>query len=123
LTTGSDVPNTFAQITLHNFEGVPLSDLVDSPSFTTDNYAAGSPRFVIDLSNGDSLWGYPPNSGLNGTDFAWAINNGNSYLPWSDVQTAEAGSTIEDAVVVADGDQPTTTDVITGLTFDGYTFN
>jgi hypothetical protein len=123
LTTGSDVPNTFAQITLHNFEGVPLSDLVDSPSFTTDNYAAGSPRFVIDLSNGDSLWGYPPNSGLNGTDFAWAINNGNSYLPWSDVQTAEAGTTIEDAVVVADGDQPTTTDVITGLTFDGYTFN
>jgi hypothetical protein len=124
LTLGSDSPSTFAQITLHNFEGIPLSDLVDSPSFSTNNYAAGSPRYVIDLSNGDSLWGYPPNSGLNGTDFAWAINNGNSYLPWSDVQTAEASTTIEDAVVVADGDQsPGTTDVISALSFDGYSLS
>lgn len=125
LTTGADIPNTFAQVTLHNFEDIALSDLVGAggPTFTTDNYAAGSPRYVIDLDNGDSLWGYPPNSGLNGLDFAWAINNGNTYESWSDVLSAEPGAKVADVVVVADGDQVSTTDVITDLTFDGYNFN
>jgi hypothetical protein len=125
LTTGADIPNTFAQVTLHNFEGIALIDLVGAggPTFTTDNYAAGSPRYVIDLDNGDSLWGYPPNSTLNGSDFAWAINNGNTYEPWSDALSAEPGAKVADVVVVADGDQQSTTDVITDLTFDGYNFN
>jgi hypothetical protein len=123
LTTGSDVPNTFAQITLHNFEGIAVGDLVGAPTFVTDNYNAGSPRYVITLSNGDSLWGYPPNTQIGNSDFAWAINNGNTYLPWSDVQSAESSATVTGVVVVADGDQPSTTDVITDLTFDGYNFN
>jgi hypothetical protein len=122
LTLGSDIPNTFAEITLHNFEGLALSDLAE-PTFTTDNYAAGSPRYYVTLSNGDSLWGYPPNSGLNGSDFAWAINNANSYESWSDAQSAEPGATVTGVYVIADGDQPSTTDVITDLTFDGYDFN
>ena len=115
MTTGADIPNTFAQVTLHNFEGIALTDLVGvgGPTFTTDNYAAGSPRYVIDLDNGDSLWGYPPNWDLNGSDFAWAIDNGNTYEPWSDVLSAEPGAKVTGVVVVADGDQESTTDVIT----------
>jgi hypothetical protein len=114
---------TFAQVALTEASGTVINGLSE-PTFTTDKYAAGSPRFVIDLSNGDSLWGYPANAGLNGTDFAWAINNGNSYLPWGDVQTAEAGKTITDAVVIADGDQdPGTTDKIGSLQFNGTTYN
>jgi hypothetical protein len=123
LTVGPDTGNTFAQVTLHNFEGIAISDLAE-PTFTTDNYSAGSPRYYITLSNGDSLWGYPPNAGLNGSDFAWAINNGNTYEPWSTVQSAESGATVTGVLVIADGDQSAgTTDAITDLTFDGYDFN
>jgi hypothetical protein len=114
---------TFAQVAITSAGGTAIDGLQE-PTFTTDNYAAGSPRFVIDLDNGDSLWGYPSNAGLNGTDFAWAINNGNTYEPWGDVQTAEHGATIVDAVVIADGDQdPGVTDKISDLTFDGTDFN
>jgi hypothetical protein len=114
---------TFAQIAITDVGGTAIDGL-SAPTFTTDNYNAGSPRFVIDLSNGDSLWGYPPNAGLNASDFAWAINNGNTYQPWSDVQSAESGTTVVDAVVIADGDQdPGTTDKISDLTFNGTDFN
>ena len=94
------------------------------PEFSTTNYGAGSPRYYITLSNGDTLWGYPPNSGLNGTDFAWAINNANSYSPWSGIQATEGSATVTGAFVIADGDQaPGVTDVITALEFNGVHYN
>ena len=114
---------TFAQVSLDDAGGTALDGLVE-PTFTTDNYCARAPRFVIDLDNGDSLWGYPSNAGLNGTDFAWAINNGISYLPWSVVQATETGTTITDAVVIADGGQASgTTYNISDLTFNGTDYN
>ena len=93
--------------------------------FTTDNYTAGSPRYYISLSNGHSLWGYPTQSGLNGTDMAWAIDNGSSYVSWSDVQASSVGAeTVTGAFVIADRDQTAqTTDQITDLTFGDTTFN
>jgi hypothetical protein len=122
LTLGTDSANTFAEIDLLDAAGTDLSTL--EPTFTTNNYAAGSPRYYITLDNGDSLWGYPPNAGLNGTDFAWAINNGNSYQPWSVVQLAETGRTVTGASVIADGAQdPSTTDKIGNLQFNGTTYN
>jgi hypothetical protein len=55
---------------------------------------------------------------------AWAINNGNTYTTWSAVRSAESGTTVVDAYVVADGDQaPHETDRISDLTFDGTDFN
>lgn len=122
LTLGSS-PGTFAVVRLHHVHGTAV-DSLSEPSFSTNDYAAGSPRYFIELSNGDSLWGYPPDSGLNGSDFAWAIDNGNTYMSWAAVQEAESGATVTAAYVVADADQAAgTTDEITGLTFGDLDFN
>lgn len=122
LTLGSS-GGSFAEITLHHVGGV-VSELT-APSFSTDNYSAGSPRYFITLSDGHSLWGYPGASGLNAGDMAWAIDNGNTYLSWDQVQaSAESDATVTGAFVVADADQaPGTVDAITGLSFGETHFN
>lgn len=123
LTLGSDSATTYALIRLHHLAPTAIATL-DQPGFVTNNYSAGSPRYYITLSNGDTLWGYPPNSGLNGDEFAWAIDNGNTYQSWSAVQSAEASATVTGAYVIADGDQsPGTIDTITGLTFGANDYN
>ena len=124
LTLGTDTANTYAAITLTNAAG-PVINALAEPTFTTDNYAAGSPRYYITLSDGHTLWGYPPNSGVNGSDFGWAIDNGNSYPSWSVIQSGPEGSaTVTGAYVIADGDQdPGVTDKISALTFNGTDFN
>jgi hypothetical protein len=110
---------SFAEAKLHQLH-FAVSDLSE-PTFTTSNYAAGSPRFFVTLNNGDTLWGYP---GLDNGDFGWAINNGNTYMSWSDVQTAEAGATATAAYVIADADQAAgTIDEITGLQFGDNSYN
>ena len=124
LTLGSSA-GSYAMVTLHHLAATPVAEMTE-PTFTTDNYNAGSPRYYITLSGGDTLWGYPPNSGLNGgTDFAWAIDNGNIYPSWTAVQQSSVSSeTVTGAYVIADADQSSgTTDVITALTFDGKTYN
>ena len=122
LTMGT-TSGSYAMITLHHLPGTPVSTLAE-PTFTTNNYAAGSPRYYITLSNGDTLWGYPPNAGLNGTGFAWAINNGNTYQSWAGVQAAEPTAHVTGAYVIADADQaPGTMDVITNLVFGNNTYN
>ena len=129
LTIGSDPGTTYAQVTLHNFEGIALSDLIGEPAFTTDSYSGGSPRYEVDLSNGDYLFGYPEQAGFGSASWE-VIHCDNSdcasvgFESWSDVQQSDEGSaTVTDALVEADGGQPAVMDVITGLTFDGYTFN
>jgi hypothetical protein len=92
------------------------------PTFTTNNYASGSPRIVIDLGNGHSLWGYPGASGLNGSSMAWAVDNGNTYTTYTTAyHTALAyETTVKDAYVVEDADQtPGTADTITDFTYGG----
>jgi hypothetical protein len=122
LTLGT-TSGSFAYVKLHHEHGAAVSEL-SAPSFTTSSYAAGSPRFFVTLSDGHSLWGYPPQSGLNGSDFAWAIDNGNTYQSWAGVQAAEGGATVKDAYVIADADQTAgTVDEITGLTFGDIDFN
>jgi hypothetical protein len=120
LTTGSAVSTTYGQADVNGVAGTTLS-ATSEPTFVTDHYAAGSPRWVIELNNGHSLWGYPPNSGLNGSDFAWAVDNGNTYTSYATAYAnASAGSTtIKDAFIVEDGDQVSTTDTISGATFNG----
>jgi hypothetical protein len=114
---------SFAEITLHHVGGVV--SVLSAPSFSTDNYGAGSPRYFITLSDGHSLWGYPSASGLNGDDMAWAIDNGNTYMSWNQVRTsAEGDATVTGAYVIADADQAAgTVDEITGLRFGGIDFN
>jgi hypothetical protein len=123
LTLGS-TSDSFAEITLHHVAGTAVGALPE-PTFSTDNYNSGSPRYYITLSNGHSLWGYPPNAGLsNSPDFAWAIDNGNTYESWSGAQSAEDDATVTGAYVIADADQSAgTVDEISGLTFAGNPYN
>ena len=122
LTLGSKTATTFAEVTLRHL-GHPAVSALPEPEFSTTNYAKGSPRYYITLSNGQTLWGYPPNSGLS-TDFAWAINNGNTYSTWSGIQAAEGSAKVTGAFVIADGGQAQgVTDVITGLEFNGVHYN
>jgi hypothetical protein len=135
LQVGTD-PGTYAVISIDNAGGTAI-DSLEPPSFTADNYLSGSPRLVIDLSNGHQLIGYPGISALNGADMAWsdsAIDSGNTYHPWSVVQSFEtgAGTTVSDAFVVADASQwevlpPQTPDYgpdnISDLTWAGTDFN
>jgi hypothetical protein len=119
LTLGSS-GGSFAEITLHHVDGVSVGDLTE-PSFTTSNYYSGSPRYYITLDNGNTLWGYP--SGGDGS-MVWAINNGNTYMSWSDAQGANPDATVTGAYVIADADQaPGTVDEISGLTFGDIHFN
>lgn len=114
--------SSYAIVTLHT--SATAVNVLSEPTFMTNNYNAGSPRYYLTLNDGDTLWGYPPNAGLNGSDFAWAINNGNSYVSWSAVQAAEGKAKVTGAEVIADADQPSgTTDSITHLTFDGIMYN
>jgi len=123
LTLGSDSGSTYAMVVLDHLPTTTVADLSE-PTFASNNYNAGSPRYYITLNNSDTLWGYPAISGLNGSGMAWVINNGNSYESWSAVQSAEGGATVTGADVIADGDQaPGTTDVVTALTFAGTSFN
>jgi hypothetical protein len=87
------------------------------PTFTTNNYAAGSPRWYIQLTNGKFLFGYPTNAGL--TPGSWSENNGNSYVPWSKVLTDEAGQSVTGVSIIMDGDQPATTNTISHIQYDG----
>lgn len=128
LTLGSQSNSTFAEMTVHGVTGQQAPAPADEPRFRTTNYNAGSPRWVIDLSNGKSLVGYPglTLSGGTGPDangMAWAVGNG---APYTDYQTAydNAGAenpsvTVTDAYVVADGNQtPGTTDTLTNVNYD-----
>jgi hypothetical protein len=123
LTVGPDTSTTYAQMAIDGVNGssVPKPGSPTEPMFATDNYGAGSPRFVIELNNGNSLWGYPSKSDLNGPSMAWAENNGNTYGSYSTAYTAADASatTVKDAFIVADGDQPNaTTDTLTNVEYN-----
>lgn len=127
LTVGSQTSTTFAEMSV---EGIPASAPVPAgePRFNTDNYNAGSPRWVIDLSNDKSLEGYPgiALSGGTGPDsngMAWSVGNGGTYTDYTTAyNNAGAGDpdvTVTAAFIVADGDQAAgTTDTLTNVNYD-----
>ena len=123
LIVGSD-PGTYGQFTLHNFEGIAIGDLSAEPTFTTDTFLGGAPRYEIDLDNGDYLFGYPSNAPYGRS---WDLNCGHvpctpmAQVPWGDVQTAESTATITDVLVEADWPPGViATYNIGAFNFDGY---
>lgn len=121
---GSTYDPAYAKMTVNGISGIATP--AAEPSFTTDNYNSGSPRWVVDLNNGHSLWGYPANSGLNGSDMAWAVDNGNTYTSYSTAfSSANAGTTtVKDAYIVEDADQSSgTTDTLSAIQFNGQTIH
>ncbi len=127
LTVGSPSDTTYAQFTIHDSAALTVSGLAE-PTFTTDTYSAGSPRYDIDFSDGNYAFGYPSQAGL-GTA-SWELIQcspdcvSQGYMSWTDIKTAESGQTVADAVIEADGDQSAgTTDGITDFTFNGYSLS
>lgn len=118
---GSTYNPAYAQEVLQVKGGV-VPGTATEPKFTTNAYASGSPRIVIDLGNGHSLVGYPAASGLNGSDMAWAVDNGNTYTSYATAyhNALAYETTVKDAYVVEDADQtPGTADTISAFTYGG----
>jgi hypothetical protein len=123
LTVGSD-EGTYAQVTFHNFEGIKISDL-DEPTFTTDTYIGGSPRYLIDFSDGNYVFGFPSQAGHGSASWELVLctpDCGSSgFMTWGDIQTAEGSATVIDAAIEVDfGLSPPDTYSITGFNFDTY---
>jgi hypothetical protein len=130
LTVGTPSTTTFAQIML---KPAPKNAPATPPSFTTDNYTAGSPRWVITFSDGCYIFGYPAQIGGNATTSfngnQWSVQgNSNCHPGGADVSYATAlndvspagSATVTGAYIVADGDQlPGTTDTVSALQYGG----
>lgn len=136
LTVGSVTASTYGQMAV-NLASTGETEPAAPPSFTTDNYAAGSPRWVVSLSDGYYLFGYPVQLGTGATaDFTgnqWQVNGpsttacGASYTTYAKaLACADPGSiaTVKQAYIVADGDQAAkTVDTLTNVQYDGRTLS
>jgi hypothetical protein len=125
LTTGSDYPGTYAQFTIHDRNDLAVSDL-DEPSFTTDTYSGGAPRYEIDFSDGNYAFGYPAQANFGTT--SWELVDCSSgcasqgLMSWGDIQNAEGSATVTDALIEVDFPANATYN-ITDFTFDGYSLS
>ena len=104
-----------------------------APTFKTNAYLSGSPRWVIVFTNGGYVFGYPSNTDSSGlspfnTTTRWQINTATSRVagtghPWTLVQSHFTGKTVTAAYIVMDTDQaPPSTSTITTVTYGGLHF-
>jgi hypothetical protein len=104
----------------------------DAPTFTTDAYAAGSPRLVIEFSGGARLFGYPSQF-----DSLWEVSScasvpANGYTTYavalaalqggSQGDSSACGGDVTAVYVVADAGGGPETDDITAFTYDGTAY-
>lgn len=104
------------------------------PSFKTDNYTAGSPRWVVELANGDYIDGYPLQLGGTAVDdftgAQWQASGtgvSDSHGAYETYQQALTDAhdplgnvKVDSAYVVEDADQAASTaDTISDLQYDG----
>jgi hypothetical protein len=117
---GSTYDPAYAELTVTGAAGAPVPTI--EPSFDASTYSAGDPRFVVELSNGHSLWGYPPESGLNGTDMAWAVDNGNTYTDYATALASadvDSSTTVTSAYIVDDTTLQGDAVTLTNATYNG----
>lgn len=120
---GSTYNPSYAELSIDNVKGavVPAAE----PSFDVDTYYAGSgdPRFVIDLNNGQTMVGYPPQAGLNGTDMAWAVGNSGTYSSYATVyaKVDAVATTVKDAYITDDASTAGKPETLTNVQFGGLT--
>jgi len=129
---------TYAQVAV-DLNALGLSTApTTAPSFTTDKYAAGSPRWDILLANGNYLFGFPSQLGGGALDDftgpQWnaisgsgkSLNTGGAYESYKQALT-DAGDIlgnvkVTDAFVVEDADQAAdTVDTLTNFQYDNET--
>lgn len=119
----------YAGIELNRFSATAPAD---APTFTTDRYAAGSPRLVIEFAGGANLFGYPSQF-----DSQWEVAGCTSVAPnnYTNYESALAalgagtqadgipcGGDVTAVFVVADGSGGPETDSITTLVYDGTAY-
>lgn len=120
--------STFAQASI---DSVPTAAPTTAPTFATDNYSSGSPRWIISFSGGDGLIGYPSNAGLGTSN--WQVTSpatgdchvGSSFVTYTAALASipsGCGGNVTSAVIKADGGQASgTTDTITNINYAGMT--
>lgn len=125
LTVGSPSSTTFAQA---DIKGVPTFLPTHEPSFTTTAYAAGSPRFVMELANGTNVVVYPAQfgAGANAELQPKPASASAEYVTWatalSEVAALPGSHVVKDVFIVADGDQAAgTTDNVDNVLYNGHT--
>jgi ricin-type beta-trefoil lectin protein len=130
LTLGADSSSTYAQVAVNLNASTGDTAPSTPPSFSTDNYSAGSPRWVIELANGNWITGYPKQFGAGATaDFTgnnWAAGNQGTYTTYQQALAAanDALGNVEvtSAYIVADGDQAAGAhDTLTQVQYAGET--
>jgi hypothetical protein len=136
LTVGSVTASTYGQMAV-NLASAGKTEPTAPPSFTTDNYAAGSPRWVVTLSDGYYLFGYPVQLGTGAAaDFTgnqWQVNGpsttacGASYTTYAKALACadpSGAGTVKQAYIVADGDQKAgVVDTLTNVQYNGQTLS
>ena len=131
LTPGSS-NGSFAEMAVTN---PGTSAPTSAPSFATNNYAGGSPRWFIKFAGGDSLFGYPAQAS-NGTP-VWTVivptsgacananapMNTNYTVALAFIQGAgTCGGNVSGAGIIADtGQNAGTSDTITNISYGGMT--
>jgi ricin-type beta-trefoil lectin protein/putative Ig domain-containing protein len=132
LTVGSPSATTYAQIQLNSPSATAPAD---APTFTTNNYNSGSPRWDIQFADGDYLFGYPANAGLASNNWevvpastgaCHTVTDSSAYTTYTNalafIQNAGCGGNVTGAKIIADGDQaPGTSDTITDISYGSET--
>lgn len=136
LQVGSTPSSTYAQVQVAPASMGDETAPATPPSFTTSDYNAGSPRWVLELANGNWIDGYPAqlDSGATGdfTGAQWSPNGHgvtSSHGPYetyqqalADVNDALGNVQVTSAYIVADGDQTSSTpDTLTDVQYGGAT--
>jgi hypothetical protein len=116
LTVGT-VSTDYALINLRYFNPTPPAT---APTFTTDNYNSGSPRWVMEFSDGTTLFGYPSQADLGSSNWENITSAGGTYVSYTTaLSEVAADSSLTGVFVVEDTDQYAgTTDTITDMTYD-----
>jgi len=119
---------TYAQLSVNlNALGEHLAPTAP-PAFTTDNYAGGSPHWVIELANGRYLLGYPAQlSASANTSFTgsqWEPNGGTAYETYAkalaDASDPLGNVSVTDAFIVEDtGQAASTVDTLATVQYAG----
>jgi beta-glucosidase len=106
----------------------------DAPTFSTDNYSAGSPHWYLQFVGGDALVGYPSQAGLGTSN--WTVTTSPSAActvanPPVNVTYAAAltflqssacgGNVVTHAEIIAEGQSPGTSDDLSGISYNGLT--
>lgn len=130
LTVGSSIGD--AEVDINSAED--LAAPADAPTFTTDNYGAGSPYWYLQFLGLDELVGYPSQAGL-GTSNWTVITAPSSECTVAnrpvDVAYAAAltflqnsvcgGNVVTHAKIIAAGQSPGTSDDLSSISYNGLT--